>query len=133
MSARSTPSNNGERKPPGILRDDADARVRNGEIPIVLPHERVFRIQIGSELFTLSGASLSSDGKQNAFYLIIIKPPFIHSSMELSVILRSTLPKPHSSRREIVASSHLRDSFLLNHSPIRLFYPLSKQISAKHP
>lgn len=71
MSARSTPSSNGERKPPGILRDDADARVRNGEIPIVLPHERVFRIQIGSELFTLSGASLSSDGKQSILYLII--------------------------------------------------------------
>lgn len=69
MSARSTPSSSGERKPPGILRDDADARVRNGEIPIVLPHERVFRIQIGSELFTLSGASLSSDGKQSIFYL----------------------------------------------------------------
>lgn len=63
MSAGSTPSSNGERKPPGILRDDANARVRNGEIPIILPHERVFRIQIGSELFTLSGASLSSDGK----------------------------------------------------------------------
>ncbi|KAF4962031.1 hypothetical protein FSARC_9864 [Fusarium sarcochroum] len=32
-------------------------------IPLVLPHERVFPIQIGSELFKLSGASLSSDGK----------------------------------------------------------------------
>ncbi|KAF5658895.1 POZ domain-containing protein [Fusarium heterosporum] len=30
-------------------------------IPLVLPHERVFPIQIGSELFKLSGASLSSD------------------------------------------------------------------------
>lgn len=32
-------------------------------IPLILPHERVFPIQIGSELFKLSGASLSSDGK----------------------------------------------------------------------
>lgn len=32
------------------------------EIPPVLPHERVFPIQIGGELFKLSGASLSSDG-----------------------------------------------------------------------
>lgn len=32
------------------------------KIPKILPHERVFPIQIGSELFKLSGASLSSDG-----------------------------------------------------------------------
>lgn len=33
------------------------------KIPQILPHERVFPIQIGSELFKLSGASLSSDGE----------------------------------------------------------------------
>lgn len=33
------------------------------KIPHILPHERVFPIQIGSELFKLSGASLSSDGR----------------------------------------------------------------------
>lgn len=32
------------------------------KIPFILPHERVFPIQIGSELYKLSGASLSSDG-----------------------------------------------------------------------
>lgn len=32
------------------------------KIPHILPHERVFPIQIGSELFKISGASLSSDG-----------------------------------------------------------------------
>ena len=32
------------------------------KIPKILPHERVFPIQIGCELFKLSGASLSSDG-----------------------------------------------------------------------
>ncbi|KAJ9149839.1 BTB/POZ domain-containing protein-like protein [Pleurostoma richardsiae] len=31
------------------------------KIPRILPHERVFPIQIGSELFKLSGASISSD------------------------------------------------------------------------
>ena len=33
-------------------------------IPKILPHERVFPIQIGGELFKLSGASLSSDGER---------------------------------------------------------------------
>ncbi|KAG9236025.1 hypothetical protein BJ875DRAFT_372915 [Amylocarpus encephaloides] len=33
----------------------------NTDIPEILPHERVFPIQIGSELFRLSGASISSD------------------------------------------------------------------------
>ena len=33
-------------------------------IPNILPHERVFPIQIGSELFKLSGASISSDGNR---------------------------------------------------------------------
>ncbi|RDL39411.1 POZ protein [Venustampulla echinocandica] len=49
--------------PPGILRDPAVTRARkfNTDIPEILPHERVFPIQIGSELFRLSGASISSD------------------------------------------------------------------------
>ena len=51
--------------PPGILRDSIalSARKMNTDIPEILPHERVFPIQIGSELFRLSGASISSDGK----------------------------------------------------------------------
>jgi len=32
-------------------------------IPKLLPHERVFPIQIGCEVFKLSGASISSDGE----------------------------------------------------------------------
>jgi hypothetical protein len=50
--------------PPGILREDGGAKARkwNTDIPNILPHERVFPIQIGSELFRLSGASISSDG-----------------------------------------------------------------------
>jgi hypothetical protein len=54
----------GSADPPGILRDPAIliARKWNTDIPNILPHERVFPIQIGSELFRLSGASISSDG-----------------------------------------------------------------------
>ena len=49
---------------PGILRDPPVQQPRkwNTDIPNILPHERVFPIQIGSELFRLSGASISSDG-----------------------------------------------------------------------
>ena|ERR1700710_2733109 len=51
-------------EPPGILRDPSIAQARrwNTDIPNILPHERVFPIQIGTELFRLSGASISSDG-----------------------------------------------------------------------
>jgi hypothetical protein len=51
-------------EPPGILREEAVSKARkwNTDIPNILPHERVFPIQIGSELFRLSGASISSDG-----------------------------------------------------------------------
>ena len=38
----------------------------------VLPSGKVFPIQIGSELFRLSGASISSDGEQHAFLLCCI-------------------------------------------------------------
>lgn len=40
-------------------------------IPNVLPHERVFPIQIGSELFKLSGAALSSDGQRARLALFL--------------------------------------------------------------
>ncbi|KAG9241552.1 hypothetical protein BJ878DRAFT_221767 [Calycina marina] len=47
---------------PGILREPSlQARKMNTDIPKLLPHERVFPIQIGQELFRLSGASISSD------------------------------------------------------------------------
>ncbi|APA07991.1 hypothetical protein sscle_03g027610 [Sclerotinia sclerotiorum 1980 UF-70] len=50
----------GMRDPPGILRE-SEPRKLNTDIPKYLPHEKVFPIQIGTELFRLSGASLSSD------------------------------------------------------------------------
>lgn len=40
-----------------------------GKIPHILPHERVYPIQIGSELFKLSGASLSSDGMSSCCFV----------------------------------------------------------------
>jgi replication factor C subunit 3/5 len=42
---------------------DTGPNERNiSKIPDILPRERVFPIQIGGELFMLSGASISSDG-----------------------------------------------------------------------
>ncbi|KAI7774224.1 hypothetical protein LA080_009068 [Diaporthe eres] len=45
------------------------------KIPFILPHERVFPIQIGSELYKLSGASLSSDAPSyfSQYFLCQIK------------------------------------------------------------
>ncbi len=46
---------------PGVHRPDPATRLP--DVPPILPSEKVFPIQIGSELFRLSGASISSDGK----------------------------------------------------------------------
>ena len=59
---------------PGIVRQ-ANPRKQNTDIPIILPHEKVFPIQIGTELFRLSGASLSSDGL-SPFHFPSINPLF---------------------------------------------------------
>ncbi|KAK2047554.1 BTB/POZ domain-containing protein [Colletotrichum somersetense] len=59
MSAAPT-NNNANSQPPSTSsapRDEAQVV----KIPHILPHERVFPIQIGNELFKLSGASISSD------------------------------------------------------------------------
>ncbi|KAK4238815.1 hypothetical protein C8A03DRAFT_43484 [Achaetomium macrosporum] len=45
----------------GLDAVDPDSMKASHHIPKILPHERVFPIQIGSELFKLSGASISSD------------------------------------------------------------------------
>jgi hypothetical protein len=53
----------------GILRQQISggapptAIIGTSTIPSTLPPEKVFSIQIGSELFRLSGASISSDGQ----------------------------------------------------------------------
>lgn len=56
------------------------------KIPKILPHERVFPIQIGSELFKLSGASLSSDGTDTLFHV----PP-MHCRLALASLLTHSL------------------------------------------
>lgn len=57
--------------PPGILRDGKSSGKNNGTaIPRILPHEKVFPIQIGNELFRLSGASISSDGEILTFVVL---------------------------------------------------------------
>lgn len=48
--------------PPGVTWRDPPRKLQP-DIPHILPHEKVFPIQIGSELFRLSGASISSDGQ----------------------------------------------------------------------
>lgn len=53
--------NGGGLEPPGILQAGKESRA-SSSVP-VLPAEKVFPIQIGSELFRLSGASISSDGQ----------------------------------------------------------------------
>lgn len=49
-----------------------DPTDRFHRIPEILPHERVFPIQIGCELFKLSGASISSDGAPPSFSLSLL-------------------------------------------------------------
>ncbi|EAA33985.2 hypothetical protein GE21DRAFT_3735 [Neurospora crassa] len=57
-SGHGVPARNGEH---GVSVISASSHQRIVHIPNILPHERVFPIQIGTELFKLSGASLSSD------------------------------------------------------------------------
>lgn len=76
-------------EPPGILRDPVVLRARswNTDIPNILPHERVFPIQIGSELFRLSGASLSSDGMYSMFFPShYLMPPHLIFLIQLKLI-----------------------------------------------
>ena len=67
-------------------------------IPNILPHERVFPIQIGSELFKLSGASISSDGaslSQTPTRNLIDACQHLHTFPNTSSA-RSTKPKPRA-------------------------------------
>jgi hypothetical protein len=68
---------------PGVLKDPGrklpPPRDPN-DIPHILPHEKVFPIQIGSELFRLSGASISSDGQYNSFESFAAPRPSISLS-----------------------------------------------------
>ena len=44
-------------------KEDIDSLNIHGQlVPSILPHQKMYKIQLGSQLFTVSGASLSSDG-----------------------------------------------------------------------
>ncbi|KAI3327997.1 hypothetical protein HD806DRAFT_345163 [Xylariaceae sp. AK1471] len=60
------------------------------KIPNILPHERVFPVQIGSELFKLSGASISSDAPSyfSQYFLCQIKRAE-ESGEDLSAAIRT--------------------------------------------
>ncbi|KAH7039999.1 uncharacterized protein B0I36DRAFT_357360 [Microdochium trichocladiopsis] len=61
-----------------------------GAIPRILPHERVFPIQIGCDLFKLSGASLSSDAPSyfSQYFLSQIKQAEEHGQ-DVSTAIRT--------------------------------------------
>ena len=61
VGAQRTGSNVGANPPPGIVQ--AGSIQQAPHTPFALPAEKVFPIQIGSELFRLSGASIASDGE----------------------------------------------------------------------
>ncbi|GJC85951.1 uncharacterized protein ColLi_08789 [Colletotrichum liriopes] len=61
MSVANTNNSNARPQPPSRSPAPHD-EAQVATIPHILPHERVFPIQIGNELFKLSGASISSDG-----------------------------------------------------------------------
>ena len=63
QSTASTPRAGGNNQTSQQPRTNRGTRVPSGHPPSILQSERVFSIQIGSELFRLSGASISSDGK----------------------------------------------------------------------
>ena len=63
-------------RPPGVLRKSATTQ---SSLPPLLPTEKVFPIQIGSEVFRLSGASIASDGM------------FFSSFFDLALTFRSNL------------------------------------------
>ena len=67
-SPRNTRSNRGTRS--NAERSSMPQLV--SKIPNILPHERVFPIQIGTKLFKLSGASISSDGQSSVTLPLII-------------------------------------------------------------
>lgn len=90
------------------------------KIPKILPHERVFPIQIGTELIKLSGASLSSDGMRSSsphplFQRALVQfvahsaissrephfPPLLILTGRSSVILLPVLSVPASQSRRI--------------------------------
>ncbi len=68
IAARRTGSDVGSSIPPGVLQ--AERSQQGPRAASMLPAEKVFPIQIGSELFRLSGASITSDGQCSTWILL---------------------------------------------------------------
>lgn len=91
--ALSTPSSAGMQsagKTPGILRAVPG---NNNPSPSILPAEKVFPIQIGSELFRLSGASIASDGECSIAILERLSLKQCSSFLFLPVLRGSSSPE----------------------------------------
>lgn len=73
-----------------VVNHGAD-NILHPKIPDILPRERVFPIQVGGEVFKLSGASLSSDG---TLTIALCRPQSILTSHHSAIILLSILPVP---------------------------------------
>jgi hypothetical protein len=81
------------------------------QVPSVLPPEKVFPIQIGSDLFRLSGASISSDGRSPIRSSMLILANLSFSSILFHSILRRA---DSSQRRERRSSNTLYRSRPVN-------------------
>lgn len=75
--------------------DNLIAQDTINKIPHILPHERVFPIQIGGELFKLSGASLSSDGWLSFPLYLGVQRPWRDQSWDC--LLTRHTQRPHTS------------------------------------
>lgn len=94
MSRRS--ENRGAGTTPGVLRTRQGDGMQNGQR--TLPHAKGFSIQIGSEIFKLSGASIMSDGQYKLGYICsrqallrILEHPHIFQSFSRSSFSRERL------------------------------------------
>ncbi|KAJ4420701.1 hypothetical protein N0V82_004140 [Gnomoniopsis sp. IMI 355080] len=110
------------------------------KIPNILPHERVFPVQIGTELFKLSGASLSSDAPSyfSQYFLCQIRQAEANGTDPAAAIRTLYIDRDPATFRDI--SLHLQGYHV---SPrdgthfVRLFadaqfYSLPKLISQLH-
>ena len=79
-------------------RSNRGTRAPSGHPPSILPPEKVFPIQIGSELFRLSGASISSDGK--AFPTVLTRS-FTRTDASSSILLHTILRGANPTERGI--------------------------------
>lgn len=73
-------------------------------IPQILPHDRMYNIQIGTKLFKISGASLSSDGPS------YFTNYFIKKEMELEQNMTSSSESSNASAAGTIISNNVNNS-----------------------